>query len=93
MGGDGEPNAIVDLARHVKDAKHLKVGWYSGKDECYEGIDFHCFDYIKVGHYDEALGGLDKRTTNQRLYKLTHNQTWDGINKIDFEDITDKFWR
>jgi len=92
MGGDAEPDMINTLAEYVHEVKHLKVGWYSGKDSYYKNINFTWFDYIKLGHYDEELGGLDKRTTNQKLFKLTHEKI-DGVEKIDFEDITHLFWK
>ena len=93
MGGDAEPEVINALAEYVHEVRHLKVGWYSGRDSYYKNIDFNWFDYIKLGHYDEDLGGLNKETTNQRLYKLTHTKLDDGVKKIDFEDITSKFWK
>lgn len=93
MGGDAEPEEINNLAKYVHETKHLKVGWYSGRDTYYENINFNWFDYVKLGHYDALLGGLDKQTTNQRLYKLTHETLHDGVKKIMFEDITSKFWR
>lgn len=34
-------------------------------------------DYLKTGHYDEKLGGLDCPTTNQRFYRLDHGQLID----------------
>jgi len=64
----------------------IKIGWYSGMDELSDEIDIEFFDYIKIGHYDEELGGLSKKTTNQRLYRVTFNTSL-------FEDITDKFWK
>ena len=93
MGGDAEPEVINVLAEYVHEIKHLKVGWYSGRDSYYKNINFNYFDYIKLGHYDEDLGGLNKETTNQRLYKLTHTKLDDGVKKIDFEDITSRFWK
>ena len=30
-------------------------------------------DYLKVGHYDEEAGALDKVTTNQRFYVLNQS--------------------
>lgn len=92
MGGDAEPEVINVLAEYVHEVKHLKVGWYSGKDEYYKNINFNNFDYIKLGHYDENLGGLNKETTNQRLFKITHEKLEDGVKKLSFEDITSKFW-
>jgi anaerobic ribonucleoside-triphosphate reductase activating protein len=93
MGGDAEPELINVLAEYVHEVKHLKVGWYSGRDSYYKNIDFNWFDYIKLGHYDEDLGGLNKETTNQRLYKITHEKLEDGVKKLDFKDITSYFWR
>lgn len=43
-------------------------------------------DYCKVGPYIEECGGLDKPTTNQRLYRI-----WTWNNKLCSEDITYKF--
>ena len=93
MGGDRTPEIVCALAEYLHEIKHLKVGWYSGMDDYYKDINFDWFDYIKLGHYDEDLGGLNKETTNQRLYKLTHTKLDDGVKKIDFEDITSRFWK
>lgn len=93
MGGDAEPELINTLAEYVHEIKRLKVGWYSGRDSYYKNINFNYFDYIKLGHYDEDLGGLNKETTNQRLYKITHEKLEDGAKKLDFDDITSKFWK
>ncbi|PID88190.1 MAG: anaerobic ribonucleoside-triphosphate reductase activating protein [Bacteroidia bacterium] len=32
------------------------------------------FNFIKVGGYKEHLGGLDSKTTNQRLYKVEESR-------------------
>ena len=50
MGGDAEPEVINVLAEYVHEVKHLKVGWYSGRDSYYKNINFNYFDYIKLGH-------------------------------------------
>ena len=84
MGGDSEPKTVNLLAEYIQNAKNLKVGWYSGMDELSDDIKVENFDYIKIGHYDYELGGLDEKTTNQRLYK---------VNEGEFEDITSKFWK
>ena len=93
MGGDREPEVINALAEYVHEIRHLKVGWYSGMDSYYKNIEFNWFDYVKLGHYDEKLGGLNKETTNQRLYRITHNVLEDDTKKLDFEDITHLFWK
>lgn len=89
MGGDANVNEINELAKKILISKrygNLKVGWYSGRDEISKDFDFLNFDYIKIGHYDEKLGGLDKKTTNQHLYKIEYS-------KETVIDITNKFWK
>ena len=93
MGGDAEPEMINKMAEYVHEVKQLKVGWYSGMDEYYKNVEFNWFDYIKLGHYDEEFGALNKPTTNQKLYKLTHKILEDDVKKIEFEDITHLFWK
>ena len=83
MGGDASPKEINELAEEVR-SKNLRVAWYSGRDEISDDINLFLFDYIKIGHYDEELGGLNKETTNQRLYKRL---------PYKLEDITSKFWK
>ena len=93
MGGDAEPEIIDKLAEYVHEVMELKVGWYSGMDNYYKNINFNWFDYIKLGHYDEDLGPLNKPTTNQKLFKLSHKNVEDDVKRIDFEDITHLFWK
>jgi hypothetical protein len=50
-------------------------------------IDIGRFDYIKLGHYDNELGPLNKKTTNQRLYQVTVNNK---DKKFELNDITYK---
>lgn len=84
MGGDGNPSHINKLAEHVKNAQKLKVGWYSGYDSLSDKIELSNFDFIKIGHYDENCGGLDKKTTNQIFYI---------VNDEKLEDKTYMFWK
>ena len=83
MGGDREPSEINKLAKDISNDtsyKYIKCAWYSGRDEISNEIDLKFFKYIKIGHYDEKLGGLNKKTTNQKLYKVNENN--------ELEDIT-----
>lgn len=34
-------------------------------------------DYLKLGHYDERLGGLDSPTTNQRFFRIEAGKLFD----------------
>lgn len=69
----------------------LPVCVYSGANTIIDSIGsnqtLEYLSFIKIGNYDENCGGLDKKTTNQHLYKIIHGK------EIKFEDITYKFWR
>ena len=87
MGGDQNWIELIQLA-HIVDYYGLNVALYSGlpsKSSLYNVAQ--CFDYVKVGEYNDQLGGLTSNTTNQRMYKQ--------INKPSniWEDITYKFWK
>ena len=86
MGGDGDPERVGRLAAFVrnKTGGRLKTGWYSGKPSLAEGCSLESIDYLKLGPYTEALGGLDSETTNQRFYRVDS-----GV----MTDITDVFRR
>ena len=86
MGGDSDAIHLVALASWVKTHTHLKVAWYSGRQEL-AGIvarQLQWFDFIKLGPYKEEFGPLNSRTTNQRFYK---------VNGKELVDITNKFWK
>jgi anaerobic ribonucleoside-triphosphate reductase activating protein len=85
MGGDQNVSELTNLSMIVR-RHNLKVALYSGLDD--DGISlvplYKRFDYIKIGHYNQDLGGLDKTTTNQRMYK------WNSA-KCEWDDITYRF--
>ena len=84
MGGD-DSEQIEDLkkcAKYCRD-RGYKTALYSGAESIPENL-WNYFDYVKIGPYKQELGGMDKETTNQRMYKS------DGGKWID---ITQKFWR
>ena len=76
MGGDSNPEQIDMLSSDVK-RWGFKTAWYSGKQKLPKELRIKNFDYIKVGPYIPELGGLDKETTNQIMYKV------DNGNLID----------
>lgn len=88
MGGDKEPWEIQRLAKLIKEDYDIKVGWYSGKDKMWEGINLIYFDYVKIGSYKKEFGPLDNPTTNQILYKVIHTEVSTVIM-----DITNLFWK
>lgn len=86
MGGDSDAIHLVALASWVKTHTHLKVAWYSGRQEL-AGIvarQLQWFDFIKLGPYKEEFGPLNSRTTNQKFYKVSGKE---------LVDITNKFWK
>lgn len=95
MGGDAAPGEVDHYAEFIKYQSlqnkypRLKVAWYSGRQELSPEIDLWNFDYIKLGPYKEECGPLDKKTTNQKFYKVVHTST--GKSKLC--DITHKFWK
>ena len=81
MGGDRYPELINNLAHFIKHTfPDLKVSWYSGRENLSEKICLDNFNYIKLGPYIESLGGLDKKTTNQKFYKVYNNELIDITN-------------
>ena len=80
MGGDGSPDEVLRLAKFAKQF-HKKTAWYSGKSELYDNA-LPCFDYIKLGEYIEALGGLNTPTTNQKFYKIENETIIDITEQI-----------
>lgn len=89
LGGDGDLDDLNNMFKYIKANFKLKISWYSGRDSLPNNniIDFRNLNYIKLGHYDKNLGGLDSPKTNQILYRIDH----EGYNSCIFIDITSKF--
>ena len=86
LGGDQNIEELTRLCQLVK-KKSLKVCIYSGEDNIDKFkklISNNQLDYLKIGHYDKTLGGLDSRKTNQKMYQ---------INYLNLKDITYMFQR
>lgn len=93
MGGDIDPGEIIGLAKYIKTFyPGLKVAWYSGRQELPKHFNLEPFNFIKLGPYIEELGGLDNKTTNQKMYQRV-NKEFDDLYLNGFEDITYKFWK
>lgn len=84
LGEGRDLGRIFALAQYVRRAHGLAVALYSGRTEVEEEV-FEVFDYVKVGPYMAEFGPLNSRTTNQRLYKVSHSP-------LIKEDITSRFW-
>lgn len=79
MGEGDDHQRIIEIGNRIKQ-ENLLVGVYSGRNEV-EDEYYLTFDYIKLGPYIEEFGGLDKKTTNQKLLQR---------NKHMFLNITKK---
>lgn len=88
MGGDADPILVNNLASYISHHYPLKIGWYSGRAELSPDITISNFDYIKLGPYNQELGPLSSRTTNQRFYKVKKDKIFSSL-----EDITNIFWK
>lgn len=95
----GEGKSLLDIlhaAGHIKKSWGLKVALYSGREDVPEDSVWHILDYVKIGPYKEEFGPLNKKTTNQRLYKhVADNEKYaivNGKKREKWEDVTYKFW-
>lgn len=93
MGGDSNKEDVESLLWWIKDNTKLKTGWYRGIDDLNSPTLFQFIDYYKIGSYKKELGGLDKKTTNQRMYKVTVDNSYNKKTLYKFKDITYKFWK
>lgn len=72
LGGEHDIDSLIELFMYAH--KRIKTAWYCGLDMILEdklGI-MQYLDFIKLGHYDHELGGLDSSTTNQKFYQIEH---------------------
>ena len=72
LGGEHDIDSLIELFMYAH--KKIKTAWYCGLDMIPEdklGI-MQYLDFIKLGHYDHELGGLDSSTTNQKFYQIEH---------------------
>ncbi len=84
MGGDQNLGDLYRCIQQVKD-NGLKVAIYTGLDNVMLlSTIIQKSDYIKYGHYDTNLGGLNNPKTNQKMIKFNHETS-------QWEDITYKF--
>jgi anaerobic ribonucleoside-triphosphate reductase activating protein len=74
FGGEHDITTLKMLFSMVRHKYGLKTAWYCGLDLLPKAhLDMPTYvDYLKLGHFDMELGGLDSPTTNQRLYKIEH---------------------
>lgn len=80
MGGDQHIEDLLCQCQYIRNTyPKMKIAIYTGAD--YISVLEPCLnllDYIKVGHFDIKLGGLNSSSTNQRMYKK-ENGKWIDI--------------
>lgn len=95
LGEGNDIAALLSLAAYIRSAyPGLSLALYSGRTEVEDSI-YEAFDYVKVGPYIPARGPLNVRTTNQRLYFVSHDvggSSDAGGKDYRLEDITSRFW-
>lgn len=77
MGGEHDIDSLIELFQYAY--KRVKTAWYCGLDLIPKdklGI-LQYLDFVKTGHYDQELGGLDSPSTNQRFYRIEHQGNGD----------------
>lgn len=81
MGGDQERMELIEIIDGIHILfPELKIALYTGDDDPPK-ILYDIVDYIKIGHFDKNLGGLNSKDTNQHMYRIIQNK----------EDITHIF--
>lgn len=86
MGGDAAPGRSrrVGAAHRAHDRGHDPHRLVLGPAGAAAEFDPLAFDYVKLGPYREKLGGLNCRTTNQRLYRIVRTGSHsDGYGSPD----------
>lgn len=72
FGGEHDIDSLTELFMYAH--KRVKTAWYCGLDLIPKdklGI-VQYLDFLKLGHFDIELGGLDSPTTNQKFYEIEH---------------------
>lgn len=84
MGGDASPDELCKLAVFIRKkwGQKIKTAWYSGNNTLQNKEFTRYFNYIKLGEYIQSKGGLDKKTTNQRLYRISKDAMLDITSLI-----------
>ena len=79
MGGDQNIKELTECINTIH-SEGYKCCLYLGCDTIPKNIP--TVEYLKIGHYDKHLGGLDAPNTNQVMYKY---------NGKEYVDITNRF--
>lgn len=90
LGGEHDIDSLTELFMYAHE--RIKTAWYCGLDMIPKdkvGI-LEYLDFVKIGHYDQELGGLDSPTTNQKFYKVESRSNNDSVKVTDITSIFHK---
>lgn len=90
LGGEHDIDSLTELFMYAHE--RIKTAWYCGLDMIPKdkmGI-LEYLDFVKIGHYDQELGGLDSPTTNQKFYKVESRSNNDSVKVTDITHIFHK---
>ena len=75
MGGDQNQDELLYCLQKAK-KKKIKTCLYTGNDDINSISNeiIKNLDYIKIGRYIEKFGGLNCKTTNQKMFDLNNNE-------------------
>lgn len=85
MGGDQNIEELESLCSVIKNEYNLKTCVYSGEDNInifQKMICNNTLDYLKIGRYMKDRGGLNRTSTNQKMYKIKAGKIWDITTKF-----------
>lgn len=68
FGGEWMPEQLLDYLSYARRLGY-KTCLYSGANDIHPDL-YAELNYLKLGPWIEALGGLDKKTTNQKFFDL-----------------------
>lgn len=90
LGGEHDIDSLTELFMYAHE--RIKTAWYCGLDMIPKDkvSILEYLDFVKIGHYDQELGGLDSPTTNQKFYKLESHSNNDSVKVTDITSIFHK---
>lgn len=88
--GDGNDREALSECIEYAHHRGFKTCLYTGRDS-FQWLPY--LDYLKLGHYDQARGGLSSPKTNQVMYEA--HRVYDPSGRVISQfanDITYRFW-
>lgn len=83
MGGDQNQEELLYHLKYIRDKYGLKTCLYTGCDDITQlNAFFPYLNYLKVGRYNEELGGLNALTTNQKMYQIKDGKIHKDITSL-----------